>query len=257
MNNFLNLIVLIGVFAAISTANEGEEKLMKILAKERKETKEMFQQENSRLRREDTKLRKVDAKLRKEDTKIRKEATKLREQVDKQNKKIAKLEEKLRQADLKTQKSIRQRDENTSLEFDTRLKNSMRQEDVHSEMKDIVTSVMESSIGERGGNSSLEIELRKLMKSEITNYLINEKICVSGTFNVGKVKEWRKERVNYGVTFPRKPTVTASISYFYHYNPSQTAYAQAYVFEVGNSSAVVGGYRYNSNTCYVAWIACL
>merc|ERR1711915_1098298 len=117
-------------------------------------------------------------------------------------------------------------------------------------MKDIVTSVMESSIGERGGNSSLEIELRKLMKSEITNYLINEKICVSGTFIVGKSDEWQKERVNYGVTFPRKPTVSLSISYFWHGNPSQSALAQVNVFEVGNSSAVVGGYTYDSNAAW-------
>jgi len=239
MNNFFNLIVLIGFCAAISTANEGEEKLMKILAKERKETKEMFQQENSRLRREDKKLRKEDAKLRQEIAKLRDE------------------NQALRQADSKMQKSIRQRDENASLEFDARLRNSMRQEDVHSEMKNIFKSVMESSIGERGGNSSLEIELRKLMKSEITNYLITEKICVSGTFGSGKANEWQRKRVNYGVTFPRKPTVTVSIYQFYYSNPGQRVSAFTEVNEIGNSSAVIGSYRDNSNVFEIAWMACL
>ena len=68
---------------------------MNVLAKERKEMKEVFQREN--------------AQLRKESAELRKEDTKLHAQVDRQNQEIAKLRKMLRQAESKVKKSIRQR----------------------------------------------------------------------------------------------------------------------------------------------------
>ena len=66
------------------------------------------------------------------------------------------------------------RDQNDSLEFEAKIKSAIRQEDVHSELKNIVKSVVETSIGQRGSNDSLERELRKLMKSEINNFIMSK-----------------------------------------------------------------------------------
>merc|ERR1711942_152056 len=84
MKTIIKFIVVIELFVAMAATNEGEEKLMKVLAKKRKEMKEVFQRENAQLRKEDTKLH---------------------AKVDKQNQEIAKLLEMLRQAESKVKKS--------------------------------------------------------------------------------------------------------------------------------------------------------
>ena len=83
-------------------------------------------------------------------------------------------QEQLRQADLKTKDAIRQKDEKVKEEMDTKIDKALRQERHSSEMKNIVQSVMTESVGESGRNNSLERELKKLIKSEIKEYLISK-----------------------------------------------------------------------------------
>ena len=51
-----------------------------------------------------------------------------------------KLHAKLRQADSKINQVVRQKDQNGSLEFNTKMKSAIRQNDVHSELKKIIKS---------------------------------------------------------------------------------------------------------------------
>merc|ERR1712142_577273 len=208
MKTIIKFIVVIELFVAMAATNEGEEKLMKVLAKERKEMKEVFQRENAQLRRES-------AQLRKEDTKLHAQVDKLHKHVNKQNQEMAKLREMLRQAESKVKKSNRQRDQNDSLELEAKIKSAIRQEDVHSELKNIVKSVVQTSIGQRGSNDSLERELRKLMKSEINNFIINEKMCVGGRIDRNGGEATTRTTVQFGYTFPRKPLVSVAFTNIY------------------------------------------
>ena len=91
-------------------------------------------------------------------------------------------QEQLRQADLKTKDAIRQKDDKDNAQMDTKIDKkvtveidkALRQERHSSELKGIVESVMTESVGERGRNNSLERELKKLIKSEIKEYLISK-----------------------------------------------------------------------------------
>merc|ERR1712142_904508 len=239
MKTIIKFIVVIKLFVAMAATNEGEEKLMNVLAKERKEMKEVFQRENAQLRKEDTKLH---------------------AQVDKQNQEIAKLREMLRQAESKVNKSNRQRDQNDSLELEAKIKSAIRQEDVHSELKNIVKSVVQTSIGQRGSNDSLERELRKLMKSEINNFIINEKMCVGGRIDRNGGEATTRTTVQFGYTFPRKPLVSVAFTNIYTgYAGSSNDWNNVYTFatSVTKSSAIVVIHKYKTQNCYVSWIACM
>merc|ERR1712142_921239 len=234
MKTIIKFIVVIKLFVAMAATNEGEEKLMNVLAKERKEMKEVFQRENAQLRKEDTKLH---------------------AQVDKQNQEIAKLRKMLRKAESKVKKSIRQRDQNDSLELEAKIKSAIRQQDVYSEVENIVKSVVQTSIGHRGSNDSLERELRKLMKSEINNYMINEKMCVGGVIKKsGEDAASTTTTVQFGYTFPRKPLVSVAFSDIYG-GGSNNVYTS--ILSVSKSLAVISINKYDTRWCFVSWIACM
>merc|ERR1712142_1217936 len=262
MKTIIKFIVVIELFVAMAATNEGEEKLMKVLAKERKEMKEVFQRENAQLRRES-------AQLRKEDTKLHAQVDKLHKHVNKQNQEMAKLREMLRQAESKVKKSNRQRDQNDSLEFEAKIKSAIRQADVHSELKNIVKSVVQTSIGQQGyrcptnpamspqhgSNDSLERELRKLMKSEINNFIINEKLCVGGVITKSSEDAASTTTtVQFGYTFPRKPLVSVAFSDIYG-GSSNNVYTS--ILSVSKSSAVIFLNKYETRVCIVSWIACM
>merc|ERR1712142_570309 len=136
------------------------------------------------LERQDDEQREQIANQSKEIIQQKAELVNQKQRIDKQNEEMAKLRDqnrklhaKLRQADSK----IRQADS----KFDSRINEAIRQKD-----------------------QNLTAELKKLMKSEITNFLINERICVGGEidfWNHGPSDRWVDHVVQYGYEFPRKP----------------------------------------------------
>merc|ERR1712142_939539 len=178
--NFKMIVKFFIVFAvtiAASAVNQGDEVgLLTILAKERKEMREIFQRETDQLR---GKLDEQQGKLDEQ----RQEDDKLHQKVDKQHAQIVKLQKEnrvLRRANSKINKVIRQRDirdPNNTREFDAKIKNSLRQNDFSSELK-------------------------KMMRAEIKNYMTTEKNCVAGNdVNVGYGKAGAKT-VEFKYTFP-------------------------------------------------------
>jgi len=255
----VKILVFVTVTVAASAVNQEDEVgLMTILAKERKELTEerkeigeIFRGETERLRKEDEELRgkldklqgKLDEqhekneKLRQEDDKLR---GKFHHKFEKLQAQIVKLQEEnqvLRRADSKINKVIRQRDlsdPNNTRELDAKIKNSLRQNDISSELK-------------------------KMMRAEIKNYLITEKICVGGKdLRVGAGTTGLKT-VEFEYTFPRKPTVMAALSLVYAKKGSVYAYAE--LRSVTTSSAVIfidnilGDNK--DMQCYATWMACL
>jgi len=256
----VNIFIVFAVMTAASAGNQGVESgLMTILAEERKElTKErkeigkIFRGETERLRQQDDQLRgkldklqeKLDEqherneKLRQEDDKLRGnfhlKLEKLKEQNEKQQAQIVKLQKEnkvLRRANSKINKVIRQRDPNNTREFDANIKNSIRQND-------------------------LTFELKKMMRAEIKNFLITEKICVSGSDLAIGWGGLGEKSVEFQHTFPRKPTVFAALSVV-RTDPGKEVYAQAKVRSVSNSSAVIYIYNFKFTFSYVNWMACL
>merc|ERR1712142_1280372 len=220
MKSLINVLVffVVAILAAVSTSDTGEVGLMKFLEKERKERREeqevireIFKKENARLEKEDQHLHKRNDQLQRQDDEQREqianqskeiiqqkaELVNQKQRIDKQNEEMAKLRDqnrklhaKLRQADSKIRQAdskIRQADS----KFDSRINEAIRQKD-----------------------QNLTAELKKLMKSEITNFLINERICVGGEidfWNHGPSDRWVDHVVQYGYEFPRKPIVSASL----------------------------------------------
>merc|ERR1712142_513047 len=219
-------------FAVVSVSAVNQDKdLMTILAKERQEMREMFKREAALLHEQNDKLQQQDQKLKEEIVKLRQENQndKLKEQIVK----LRRENKKLRRADVEIKQTIRQRDQNNSLEV-TKMKKFIRQDDVHS-------------------------ELTKIIRNEINDFLIVEKMCVSGRSSVISAGRISNYKVEFGHTFPRKPTVSASLYYVVNYG-GESGGASAYVQSVSNSSAVIRFDTYIGNkkiTAAFAWLACL
>jgi len=99
-----------------------------------------------------------------------------------------------------------------------------------------------------------------MMRNEITNFLINEKICVGGRLDGTQISggwagEYTTVTVDFGHAFPRKPTVVVSLSYVY--GPKLAHNALAQVQKVTKTSADVYVSTYGDSQCYVTWMACL
>merc|ERR1712142_570346 len=267
---FKLIFVAFAVFT-VSAVNKGEDDIMKILAKEREEMseerkqltaerqemREMFRRETARLDEEDKRQREENqqlkaqiAKLDKEDKRQREEKQKLKdrddkleqqdrnlkEQNDKQRDQIAKLRrenQKLRRADAKIKQSIRQKDQNNSLEV-TMVKKFIRPDDVHS-------------------------ELQKIIRNEMQTFLKEERLCVGGRRSGGWMTEGKQYRdtVEFGYTFPRVPTVIASLVGVRSYG---TGGASLRAESVSNSSAVIDIDTQWGNSkmwSMYTWLACL
>merc|ERR1719228_45699 len=96
--------------------------------------------------------------------------------LHKKNKKLEKEIIKLRGADSKIQASIRQRDQ---------LQNGTR-------------SALDMDMDEH---------LKKVINSEIINFLTKEKVCISGTIHPTQPNDkWNDHTIEFGYSFPRKPT---------------------------------------------------
>merc|ERR1712142_906373 len=218
----VKIFVIIGVVIAASAVNQGDDERLskerKELSEERKEITDLFRSEVEKLRQEDGQLR---AKL-----------EELHKRDEKQQKRMAKLEkenQKLRRAGSKINKVIRQRDQNETQEFDAKIKNSLRQDDVNGPIK-------------------------KMMRIEINNFLTNERICVGG---VGGNGETKTVTVPFGRTFPRKPTVVAALSYVHGSDPAKKVQGATTVKKTTNSTADVHVSTASGTYCLFTWMACL
>jgi len=254
----VKILVFVTVTVAASAVNQEDEVgLMTILAKERKELTEerkeigeIFRGETERLRKEDEELRgkldKLQGKLDEQHEKNEKlrqkdnhKLEKLQGQNEEQQAQIVKLQkenQELRRANSKINKVIRQRDPNNTRELDARIKNSLRQNDLSSELK-------------------------KMMRAEIKNYLIEEHICVSGSTSFSYGGILRRRTIDFGYKFPRNPTVSASLNYIFNVGGGAGAgQVQVYVSSVSKSSAVIlmdlkmGANKLGGS---FAWLACL
>merc|ERR1712142_169378 len=170
-----------------------------------------------------------------------------REQIANQSKEIIQQKTELvhqkRRIDKQNEEMAKLRDQNRKLHA------KLRQAD----------SKIRQAIRQKDQNGSAE--LKKLIKSEITSFLINERICVGGEIqfwdSLLPEDRWVDHVVQYGYEFPREPIVSASLKRLFLGNTDE--YVQAYIKikSVSNSSAVIQTYRWAANWFYVSWLACL
>merc|ERR1712142_1373380 len=174
-------------------------------------------------------------KLKKEDSKKRKENKKLRRQDEELKRKV----HQLHRADSEIKSSLRQRDENNTMELQNIVRNSFgfRQMDFTSELK-------------------------KTINEQIQEYLDENRICVGGEIQLGLNDGRRvvkKTKIEFGQTFQRIPTFAAALSTFDCNVRSDVIQSYIYLrdFHVTNSSAavtIIGNYCHHAR---VNWIACL
>merc|ERR1712042_181359 len=233
----------------IAAVNEGEGDLVKMFAKERKEMRE----ERKEMREEQKEMR---ADFRRENDEQNRVIAEQKKQNDEQNRVIAeqkeemkRLHKRLHRADLQNKEAHRQRDEKQS------------QERHSSELEDVVESVVKRSIrrsGKDNTNSSVEIELKRLIDHQIDQYLINQKICVAGNFFNGNSNIQITQTVNFGYEFLRTPTVSASLARVYKDGGAKFVMSVE-VASVTRSSAIFKSWAHYGGAAdlKVSWLACL
>merc|ERR1712142_1180926 len=179
-----------------------------------------------------------------------------KKQNDEQNRVIAeqkeemkRLHKRLHRADPQNKEAHRQRDEKQS------------QERHSSELEDVVESVVKRSIrrsGKDNTNSSVEIELKRLIDHQIDQYLINQKICVAGNFFNGNSNIQITQTVNFGYEFLRTPTVSASLARVYKDGGAKFVMSVE-VASVTRSSAIFKSWAHYGGAAdlKVSWLACL
>jgi len=272
MDFLLKLVFGMTVLATIAAVNEGDGDLVKMFAKERKEMRADFRRENDEQNRFIAELHQGLAEQKKENADQKKQNDEQNRVIAEQKEEMKRLHKRLHRADLQNKEAHRQRDEKQS------------QERHSSELEDVVESVVKRSIRHSGKNntnssleielkklidhqidqylikqrSSLEIKLKKLMDHQIDQYLINQRICVAGRYYNGNAKQEHTQTVNFGYEFPRTPTFSASLNRFYN-NPGSTLYMRVDVASVTRSSAIIKSWaRYGPNAdLNVSWLACL
>jgi len=268
MNALLKLVVGFSVLVTIAAVDEGEGDLLKMFANERKEMRADFRRENDEQNQVIAELHQGIAEQKKENAEQKEEIVEQKKEIVEQKKAIAeqkeeikKLHKKLHQADLKNEKATRQRDQKETKEMETKISNALRQERNSSDLEHVVESVMKKSILRSSSSSSssgLEVELKQLIDGQINNYLINQRICVGGTYRTSKENQHDTQTVSFGYNFPRKPTVSASLAHIYN-NAGDQIYMQVEVSSITTTSATIT-YRayYGPGTeLKFSWLACL
>jgi len=200
-------------------------------AKLRQEIKEIVERENKKLRAEDNKLKKEADKLRKENEKLRRQDDELR----KEDAELKRQVHELRQDNSEIKTSLRQRDENNTVEMQNVVRNSFRQKDLAS-------------------------ELRKTINKQIKEYLDENRVCVSGMIGESLKSDGRitKTRtLEFGQTFQRIPAFAAAITWIDFVGGASNPISLVNDFHVTNSSAVVTIFGHNAYKTEVNWIACL
>jgi len=231
------IFVSLCVFMASAVNQVQDKDLMTILANERQEMRQMFERETALLRKETGLLHAEDKRQQKE-LKEQNERLQLQDQkVKEQNEKLQLQDQKLKEQNDKLKlKMAKLRRENQKLRrADAEIKQSIRQRDQDNNQE----------------------KLKKMIRNEITDFLMAEKICVSGVSEYQDGGKYELVTIKYGYTFPRKPTVSASLSCVY--NKGGRGGAGVAVQSHSNSSAVFifdTAYGYNMYGQF-AWLACL
>jgi len=231
------------VIVAASAAKQDDESLMKILAKERKEMREERREMRKIFQRET-------ARLEKEDRKLQRQNDEQKEENIKQSQEIQQLKEKLRHADVVAQNSLRQKEQRGSVLFEVK-------KIVKREIKNFMSLEFKEKWNSTMHEDDVQSELQKIVNAEIKDFLISEKICVSGRLVVKTGSAYTTSTVQFHHTFPRKPTVTASLAYIYNTGNGRT-HAYTTVKKVTTDSANIYTYKAFSDMYFdVVWIACL
>jgi len=202
-------------------------------AKLRQEIKEIVERENKKLRAEDNKLKKEADKLRKENEKLRRQDDELR----KEDAELKRQVHELRQDNSEIKTSLRQRDENNTVEMQNVVRNSFgfRQMDITSELK-------------------------KTINKQIKEYLDENRVCVSGVIQEslssgGSIT--KKRTIEFGQTFQRIPAFAAALSLIDLVGKASNPISYVDDFHVTSSSAVVRIFGSYASYIEVNWIACL
>jgi len=231
--------VAIVVFVAASAVKQDDESRMKILAKERKEMREerkemlgIFQRKTKRLEKEDRKLQEKNDQLQRQNDEQKKEMEKQSLQLAQQSQQMAQQSQEMKQLKAKQSQEMKQ--------LKAKLRQSLRQKSTFGNEMD-----------------EFDTKVKKIVKAEMNEFLISEKICVSGRVKGGKYLD-KTTTVQFHNTFPRKPTVSASLAYIGNggYDPSHT-FASIEVVKVTTDSADIYLYKNPDMHAAVAWIACL
>jgi len=239
---------------------------MKILAKERKEMREIFQRENDRLAQQaeenakqnqlqQQKLQRQNdqllQRLENQDEKLQQQVTKQAVEITKQNQVNAKLHDqnrklhqKLRHAELETKNALRQKDMKDNLN-----------------MKKMIHSELHQSFVQAGSNNTNDtsvLEMKKLIRAEIDNFLITERICVGGQdWTSTRREDELEKRVYFGYTFPRKPTFVASFARGQNFDRALQG-VHVMSSKVTNTYGVIRTFKKSSSYVQVFdWMACL
>jgi len=211
---------------------------------EHKKMTELFQDATSRLEEQHDTLKELNDELHKKIAQLRREMKNDKLQAHIQNVKLQEQITKLRREDLVLRRA------------DSEIKQTIRQRDQ----------------AQDASQEQDHTELKKIVASEIKNYLINERICVGGAINSTVWPDNRKKsksnrqvqemdyEVEFGYSFPRPPTVLASISALNNGKKKSTD-AQVHVKSVSDTSAVLHLARWmksrRGTQCSFGWLACL
>jgi len=210
---------------------------------EHKKMTELFQNASTRLEEQHGTLKELNDELHEKIAQLRREMNNDKLQAHIQNVKLQEQITKLRREDQVLRRA------------DSEIKANIRQRDQ-----------AQDAIQEQD-----HTELKKIVASEIKNYLINERICVGGAINSIVWPDNQKKlksneqvqemdyKVEFGYSFPRLPTVMASLTSLN--GRKKSPYAQVHVKSVSDTSAVLHLARYKKNRfgtqCSFGWLACL
>jgi len=249
MDFLLKLVFGMTVLATIAAVNEGDGDLVKMFAKERKEMRADFRRENDEQNRFIAELHQGLAEQKKENADQKKQNDEQNRVIAEQKEEMKRLHKRLHRADLQNKEAHRQRDEKQS------------QERHSSELEDVIESVVKRSIrrsGKDNTNSSVEIELKRLIDHQIDQYLINQRICVAGNFFNGNSNRQITQTVNFGYEFLRTPTVSASLARVYKSSGAEFVMSVE-VASVTRSSAIFKSWAHygGAASLSVSWLACL
>jgi len=285
-------IVIVAVFSAtwVSAVSQGNNQNLQALvdeiAKERRQLTEKHEQMkaehkqmNAEHKQMDAEHKQMDAEHKQMDTEHRKmtelfqdATTRLEEQHDtlKQlndelHEKIAKLRQEMKNDKLQAHiQNVNLQEQITKLHREDLV---LRRAD-----SEIKQTIRQRDQAQDASQEQDHTELKKIVASEIKNYLINERICVGGAINSTVWPDNRKKsksnrqvqemdyEVEFGYSFPRPPTVLASITALNNGRKKATD-AQVYVKSVSDTSAVLHLARWRKGgrgtQCSFGWLACL
>jgi len=124
---------------------------------------------------------------------------------------------------------------------------------------EIQASIRQKDQLQNGTRSALDLDdhFKKLIKSGIIDFLTKERVCVGGTITwTFPNDKWVDRDVQFGYSFPRVPTVSASIAKVSHDTKGETD-VRVKVKTVTNSTMVISTYQNVPTNWFASWIACL